>query len=109
MHPSGDAGREPISRGVPIAKAIDPESMIAFGINGEELHAMNGHPLRLVFDGWQCSVLGKWLNRISIRDRVHEGVKMASPSYRVPCEPVAPGQSVEDENMRISQEWGSSH
>lgn len=100
-HISGAADRIPISRGVPIEKAIDSESMIAFGMNGHDLHEMNGHPLRLVFGGWPGSASGKWINRVSIRDRVHDGPKMASPSYRVPCEPVAPGQSVDDEDMCI--------
>lgn len=103
-HISGDATRIPISRGVPISKAIDDESMIVWGMNGHDLHVMNGHPLRLVFGGWPGSASGKWINRISIRDRIHDGPKMASPSYRVPCEPVAPGQSVDDEDMCIIHE-----
>ncbi len=101
VHLSGDASRVPISRGVPIAKALDHESMIAWGMNGQGLHPMNGHPLRLVFGGWPGSVSGKWLNRISIRNIVHDGPKMSSPSYRVPCNPVAPGTEVPDENMCI--------
>ena len=100
-HLSGDKTREPISRGVPISKALEEESMISWGMNGEDLHPLNGHPLRLVIGGWPGSVSGKWINRISIRDRVHDGAKMASPSYRVPCEPVAPGAEVSDDNMCI--------
>ena len=44
---------------------------------------------------------GKWLTRISIRDRIHDGPKMGGQSYRVPCEPVAPGATVADEDMCI--------
>ena len=51
--------------------------------------------------GWPASVSGKWLTRILIRDRVHDGEKMLGQSYRVPCEPVAPGTSVVDEDMCI--------
>ena len=100
-HISGDRDRIPISRGVPIEKALDDDSMIVWGMNGGDLHTMNGHPLRLVFGGWPGSVSGKWLNRISVRNVVHDGPKMASPSYRVPCEPVAPGAVVADEDMCI--------
>ena len=103
-HLSGEEGRVPISRGVPIQKALDPESMVVWGMNGEALHPMNGHPLRLVFGGWPGSVSGKWLNRIVIRNVVHDGPKMASPSYRVPCEPVAPGTEVDDDDMCIIHE-----
>lgn len=100
-HLSGDPGKAPISRGVPIAKAMEPESMIAWGMNGEELHLMNGYPLRLVIGGWPGSVSGKWLTEVMVRDRVHDGEKMGGSSYRVPCDPVAPGSDVPDENMCI--------
>lgn len=91
----------PISRGVPVAKALEAESMIAWGMNGEPLHPMNGHPLRLVFGGWPGSTSGKWLTRIAIRDIVHDGPKMTGMSYKVPREPVAPGTEVAEEDMRI--------
>lgn len=101
LHMSGDTNRVTISRGVPIEKAVDDESMIVWGMNGQDLHPMNGHPLRLMFGGWPGSVSGKWLTRITVRNIVHDGPKMESPSYRVPCTPVAPGTSVDDENMCI--------
>ena len=44
---------------------------------------------------------GKWLKKIVVRDRVHDGPKMTGTSYRVPCEPVAPGSVVPDEDMCI--------
>ena len=94
-------GGVPISRGVPIAKALEAESMIAWGMNGEPLHPMNGHPLRLVFGGWPGSTSGKWLRRIAIRNVVHDGPKMTGMSYKVPREPVAPGTEVDPEEMRI--------
>jgi len=100
-HLSGDPSKRPISRGVPLAKALEAESMIAWGMNGEALHPMNGHPLRLVIGGWPGSVSGKWLNKIMIRDRVHDGAKMGGSSYRVPCEPFAPGTPVDDADMCI--------
>ena len=51
--------------------------------------------------GWPASVSGKWLNRLLVRDRVHDGEKMLGQSYRVPCKPVAPGTAVADEDMCI--------
>ncbi len=100
-HISGDPGKSPISRGVPIAKARSDEAMIAWGMNGRKLHSMNGHPLRLVIGGWPGSVSGKWLNRIVIRNQVHDGPKMGGSSYRVPVRPVAPGSKVDDSEMKI--------
>ena len=100
-HLSGDPSMRPISRGVPVAKAQEPESLIAWAMNGESLAPLHGFPLRLVIGGWSGSVSGKWLARILVRDRVHDGAKMLGQSYRVPCEPVAPGTAVADENMCI--------
>lgn len=100
-HLSGDPDREPISRGVPMHKALEDESLIAFAMNGEDIPYYNGHPLRLMISGWPGSVSGKWLNRIAIRDRVHDGEKMGGKSYRVPCKPVAPGTDVPNEDMCI--------
>ena len=83
-HLSGDAGKLPISRGVPIDKAMTDNILIAFEMNGESLHPMNGAPLRLVVPGWPGSCSQKWLNRIELRDQVHDGPKMTGTSYRVP-------------------------
>jgi DMSO/TMAO reductase YedYZ molybdopterin-dependent catalytic subunit len=100
-HLSGDPEKEPISRGIPIAKALEPHTLIAFGMNGAAIPALNGHPLRIVAPGWPGSCSQKWLTRIQIRDRVHDGAKMTGQSYRTPAYPVAPGTAVPDADMRI--------
>ena len=100
-HLSGDPDKEPISRGVPIAKAMSPYNLIAFEQNGGPLHPMNGAPLRLVVPGWPGSCSQKWLTRIQIRDQVHDGAKMTGTAYRVPAYPVAPGEEVPHEDFRI--------
>jgi len=100
-HVSGDPAKEPISRGVPMRKALEDESLIAWAMNGEDLPWLNGYPLRLVFGGWPASTSGKWLERLVIRNQVHDGTKMGGQSYRVPCKPVAPGTDVPDEDMCI--------
>jgi DMSO/TMAO reductase YedYZ molybdopterin-dependent catalytic subunit len=100
-HLSGDPDRDPISRGVPISKALERESLIAWSMNGEDLPLQNGFPLRLVCAGWPASVSGKWLSRIDIRNQLHDGEKMSPPSYSVPATPVAPGTHVPNEDMRV--------
>jgi DMSO/TMAO reductase YedYZ molybdopterin-dependent catalytic subunit len=101
IHLSRNPTKEPISRGVPIKKAMQEETLLAFAMNGEPIPIAHGYPLRLVAGGWPASVSGKWVNRISVRDKVHDGEKMGGSSYRVPCETVAPGETVADENMCI--------
>ena len=103
-HLSGDPDKVVISRGVPIAKALEDESLIAWAMNGEPLPLLNGFPLRLVFGGYPASCSGKWLSELVVRDRVHDGEKMGGQSYRVPCEPVAPGSEVADSDMCIIEE-----
>ncbi len=101
LHLSGTPGKLPISRGVPLAKALDPYNLIAFEMNGGPLHPMNGAPLRLVIPGWPGSCSQKWLTRIWLRNIVHDGPKMGGSSYRVPPYPVAPGEMVPAKDMQI--------
>ncbi len=100
-HLSGDPTKQPISRGVPLDKAMQAESMIVWAMNGEPLPPLHGYPLRLICAGWPASVSGKWLQKLLVRDRVHDGAKMTGQSYRVPCKPVAPGSAVDDADMCI--------
>ena len=100
-HLSGDRSKRPISRGVPVHKAVEDESLLVWGMNGEPLMPVHGYPLRMIAAGWPGSVGGKWLTRLLVRNRVHDGEKMAGQSYRVPCDPVAPGSAVADEDMCI--------
>lgn len=101
VHLSRDASKEVISRGVPIAKAMEEETLIAFQMNGGDIPLVHGYPLRLVASGFPASVSGKWLTALSVRDKVHDGEKMAPPSYSLPCEPVEPGTEVPDKDMCI--------
>lgn len=101
VHLTGNPEKVVISRGVPMSKAMQEETLIAFEMNGEPIPVAHGFPLRLVAGGWPASVSGKWLNRIAVRNKVHDGPKMEAPSYRVPCKPVAPGDKVKDEDMCI--------
>jgi len=101
VHLSGDLDKEPISRGAPMVKALQDETLLAFKMNGDDIPLAHGYPLRLVAGGWPASVSGKWITGISVRDKVHDGEKMTGSSYKVPCEPVAPGEKVKDEDMCI--------
>jgi len=102
-HLSGKTDKKPISRGVPMEKALDPNNLIAFAQNDADINPMNGVPLRLVVPGWPGSCSQKWLTRIWLRDVVHDGAKMTGTSYRVPNHPVAPGEKVPKEDFVIIQ------
>ena len=101
LHLSRDPKQPVISRGVPIAKALEEETMIAWAMNGQDIPLVHGYPLRLVIGGWPASVSGKWLHTIAIRDKVHDGAKMTGKSYRIPIHPVVPGVDPPDSDFKI--------
>lgn len=101
LHLTGDPTKESISRGVPMSKALEDETLIAWAMNDEDIPLLNGHPLRLVCGGWPASTSGKWLKKIVVRNKIHDGNKMASPAYHMPKYPVAPGTQIPDEDMEI--------
>ncbi len=98
-HASGDPDRDPISRGVPMSKALEDESLIAWAMNGEDIPYQCATRRAWQCGGWPGSVSGKWLKRIVIRNQKHDGTKMAAPSYSVPRHPVAPGSVVPNEDF----------
>ena len=77
-HLSGDINKKPISRGVPLWKAMQDESLIVWAMNGEPLPLIHGAPVRMLCPGWPASVSGKWLNRILIRRGVGMGYSQHS-------------------------------
>ncbi len=100
-HLSGDLRKEAISRGIPMWKALQEETLLAYALNDKEIPLVHGYPLRLVAGGFPASASGKWLKALSVRNKVHDGSKMDSPSYRVPISPIEPGSPVGEENMQI--------
>src|SRR5215212_2647959 len=63
-----DRGTEPdhpapmnFSRSLPLAKALDPDTLIALRMNGEWLDTNHGAPMRLFVPGWYGVASVKWL------------------------------------------------
>ncbi len=97
----GSHDHQAMSRGVPIAKALEEHTLLVWAMNGETLPFIHGGPLRLVVPGWPGSLSQKWLKRIWIRDREHDGPGMTGLSYRLPVRPLAPGADGRDVENRI--------
>lgn len=91
----GSPDREAMSRGAPLAKALDPHTLLVWGMNGEPLPHIHGGPLRLIVPGWPGSLSSKWLTRILVRADPHDGRGMGGFSYRLPTQPIAPGSKPE--------------
>ena len=90
-HLSGATDRQAINRGMPLAKAMDEDTLLCFRMNGEAIPHIHGAPLRLITPGWPGSLSQKWLNRIWLRDKPHDGAGMGGTSYRMPRTPIVPG------------------
>ena len=98
---AGETNKPTISRGMPIAKAMDEHTLIAFKLNGQDLPLIHGAPVRLIVPGWAGSLSTKWLNRIWIRDKEHDGPGMGGFSYRTPKTPIVPGSKGNEKDMAI--------
>lgn len=94
-HLSGEPGKDALSRGVPIAKAMEPHTLLVWAMNGQPLTHIHGAPLRLIVPGWPGSVSAKWLTRIWVREREHDGQGMGGTSYRIPVSPIVPGTNAD--------------
>ena len=99
-HLSGDATKPSLSRGVPIKKLMDENNLIVWAMNGQPLSNIHGFPVRLVVAGWPGSLSAKWLNRIWIRDKEHDGPGMGATSYRVAIKPMVPGDKPDEKNFK---------
>jgi DMSO/TMAO reductase YedYZ molybdopterin-dependent catalytic subunit len=62
-------GTFPFARGLPLNKAMRPEVLLAYKMNGQPLTPRHGFPLRAIVGGWYGMASVKWLRRIVVTDR----------------------------------------
>jgi DMSO/TMAO reductase YedYZ molybdopterin-dependent catalytic subunit len=61
------------ARSLPLDKALDPDTLLAYRMNGELLEPIHGFPLRLFVPGWYGVASVKWLTNIDVVDRPFKG------------------------------------
>ncbi len=61
------------ARSLPLAKALDADTLLALRMNGELLEPSHGFPVRLFVPGWYGVASVKWLRRIEVLDRPFQG------------------------------------
>jgi sulfite oxidase len=86
-------------RSMPIKKAVDSNTLLAYDMNGAPLPVKHGFPLRVVAPGWAGDSWVKWLTSIRVLDKEHDGFWMKI-AYRHPGKPIAPGTAVPPEQMQ---------
>jgi DMSO/TMAO reductase YedYZ molybdopterin-dependent catalytic subunit len=86
-------------RSIPIARAMDPSTLVAWAMNGEPLTLAHGGPLRLVVPGWAGDHWVKWLTHVGLQKEEADGFFMQT-AYRFPTHPVEPGAAVAPGDMK---------
>jgi len=93
VDPGMVAAAPAVIRSIPLAKALDENTLIAWDMNGAPLPKVHGFPLRLVVPGWVGSASTKWLATLTVLDAPFKGTYMTA-SYVRPKWPVEPGQKM---------------
>ena len=71
---NGDPPEVTYERSLPVEKAMHPDTLLAYEMNGEPLPPMHGSPLRLLVPGWYGMTSVKWLVGIHVIDHKFEGL-----------------------------------
>lgn len=85
-------------RQVPMAKAMHPDTIIAYAMNGEPIPVVHGFPLRAIVPGWEGAYSVKWLNALNVLAGDSTSFWVAT-GYRYPNRRVAPGAAVDAKDM----------
>jgi sulfite oxidase len=85
-------------RQLPIEKALHPDTLLAYDMNGQPITPVHGFPLRAIVPGWEGAYAVKWLTNLRVADREFDGFWVAT-AYRYPVKRVAPGASVDAKDM----------
>ena len=67
-----DPGVINYDKALPLAKALDPDTLLCWAQNGEHLQHIHGAPLRLVVPGWSGNWSVKWLKEIHLLNHTPE-------------------------------------
>ena len=86
-------------RSIPVKKALDPNTLLAYEMNGEPMPVKHGFPMRVITAGWASDSWVKWLTSITVLDKEWDGFWMKN-AYRKPDHPVAPMTALTPEQMK---------
>jgi hypothetical protein len=87
-------------KSLPVDRALDENTLIAFEMNGAPLPHWNGAPARLVVAGWTATYWVKHLTEIRIEPNAFDGFWMKT-AYRIPTS-VFPGARFASQETRES-------
>ncbi len=70
-------------KSIPVWKAIEDTTLVAYEMNGQPLPHWNGFPARIVVPGWTATYWMKHVSRINVVTKPFDGFWMKS-AYRIP-------------------------
>src|SRR5215475_5920361 len=70
-------------KSIPVWKAMDPDTLVAYEMNGQPLPHFNGFPARIVVPGWTGTYWMKHVTSITAVTKPETGFWM-NPAYRIP-------------------------
>jgi sulfite oxidase len=79
-------------RSIPLKKALQPSTLLAYEMNGQTLPIKHGFPLRAIVPGWAGNSWVKWVTNIRVLNEEANGFWMKN-AYLYPSKPVAPGSA----------------
>jgi sulfite oxidase len=93
----------PFERSISLDDAHDT-ALLALSLNGQDLPAIHGGPLRFVIPGYYGVNHVKWVTRISLDDIATSSLYQTE-KYRLPLNPLNPGQIFEPSLQNSRPSW----
>jgi DMSO/TMAO reductase YedYZ molybdopterin-dependent catalytic subunit len=87
------------TRSIPLEKALHPDTILAYEMNGRPLPLLHGAPLRVITPGWMADSCIKWLTDITVSQDEAQGYYMQT-AYRHPTRPVTPGEAIAASDLK---------
>ncbi|MEP6782325.1 MAG: molybdopterin-dependent oxidoreductase [Acidobacteriota bacterium] len=85
-------------RQVPMLKAMHPDTILAWDMNGQAIPLVHGAPLRAIIPGWEGAYSVKWVNELNLLAKETDSFWVVT-GYRYPNKRVAPGAAVDAKDM----------
>jgi DMSO/TMAO reductase YedYZ molybdopterin-dependent catalytic subunit len=91
----GSATRHRFGRALPMRKALDPDTLLAFEMNGRPIPPEHGGPVRAIVPGWYATDSVKWLERVHVSADEFDGPFQAIDYRFAPLDDPGPGSRME--------------
>ncbi|MCP5118177.1 MAG: molybdopterin-dependent oxidoreductase, partial [bacterium] len=85
-------------RSIPLDKALHPDTLLCYGMNGETLPLDHGYPVRAVIPGWYGMDSVKWLDRVEVLAEPDDNPRISKAYLRL----TKPGGGMDPREERLT-------